>query len=97
MKFYVLTLFFILSLFQIAFSQSFYLSVHDSTANADPEASVELETYIVNTSGAMLAIRVVRVQNNIPDDWNSQMCVGATCYSPGTSEITDAVESWTER
>ncbi len=93
MRFVVLLM--VLFVFAVSgFSQSFYVSVHDTSATGKPGDSHELEVYLVNLTGEQRTMLVTRKTNNLPDEnWTSSMCFGLTCYSPYTDQVGGTIEA----
>ncbi len=56
-----------------------------------PGESFTFETYIHNLTDSVVIIQVNRLQNLIPEDWSTTMCLGVSCYPPGVSEVNSAI------
>ncbi len=76
-----------------AFSAStFYLDIPDSTAQVAPGEVKVFEGYVHNTGSATTVLQVKRATNEIPVDWTTSICFGATCYPPYVDEASEAVD-----
>ena len=76
-----------------AFSAStFSLDIPDSSAQVPPGETKVFEGYVHNTGSATIVLQVKRTTNEIPGDWTTSICFGATCYPPYVDEATEALD-----
>jgi hypothetical protein len=59
--------------------------------NTDIEVSSDsmgsFDGVIHNLSSDVISLAIVRVANDLPEDWTSSICVGMTCYNTSTDSI----------
>ncbi len=88
-KFFTL-LFLVIIAANFAFSQTFTFSrispriVIGDTSSYEPTVT---KGVYKNTSATVQGFKLVRVLNQLPSGWSSQMCVGALCMSPDVDTI----------
>lgn len=62
--------------------------IHDNTEiHSSIDSIVRFDGLIYNLSNDAVHITIIRTVNDIPQDWNSSMCIGMSCYSPSTDSI----------
>ena len=63
--------------------------IHENTEiHSSIDSTVRFDGLIYNLSNDVVHITIMRTVNDIPQDWNSSMCIGMSCYSPSTDSIT---------
>jgi hypothetical protein len=53
----------------------------------DAAGIVEFKIYVENTTGSGKAWRVSRLNQSVPGDWTSTVCLGELCFAPSTNEL----------
>ena len=56
-----------------------------------PTESYTFETYIHNLTDSAMIMQVTRLENDLPDEWTTTMCLGNSCYPPGTSQVNSVI------
>ena len=87
----LVALLFILLIFGDLNAQYFELSLHDTMVYGDPDPiqSMIADGYIRNISASNLHIKMIRLQNNLPNSsWFSSLCLGLTCGAPLVDSIS---------
>ena len=63
--------------------------IHDNTEiHSSIDSIVRFDGLIYNLSNDAVHITIIRAINDIPQNWNSSLCIGMSCYSPSTDSIT---------
>ena len=63
--------------------------IHENTEiHSSIDSTVRFDGIIQNVSDEVITVAILRTVNNIPQNWNSSMCIGMSCYSPSTDSIT---------
>ena len=62
--------------------------IHENTEiHSSIDTTVRFNGLIYNLSNDAVHITIMRTINDIPQDWNSSICLGMSCYSPSTDSI----------
>jgi len=62
--------------------------VHENTEiHSSIDSTIRFDGLIYNLSSDVVHITILRAVNDIPQNWNSSMCIGMSCYSPSTDSI----------
>ena len=63
--------------------------IHENTEiHSSIDSIVRFDGIIQNVSDEVITVAILRTVNNIPQNWNSSMCIGMSCYSPSIDSIT---------
>ena len=63
--------------------------IHENTEiHSSIDSIIRFDGLIYNLSNDVVHITIIRAINDIPQNWNSSMCIGLSCYSPSTDSIT---------
>jgi hypothetical protein len=63
--------------------------IHENTEiHSSIDSTIRFDGMIYNLLNEAVHITIMRTLNGIPQDWNSSMCIGMSCYSPSTDSIT---------
>ncbi|MDP6168369.1 MAG: FlgD immunoglobulin-like domain containing protein [Candidatus Marinimicrobia bacterium] len=62
--------------------------VYDNTdIEVSPDSMGSFDGVIHNLSSEVISLAIVRVANDLPEDWTSSICVGMTCYNTSIDSI----------
>ena len=62
--------------------------IHENTdLSSSVDSVVTFNGILHNVSDEVITVAILRTVNNIPQSWNSSICVGMTCYSPSIDSI----------
>ena len=62
--------------------------VYDNTdIEVSPDSMGSFDGVIHNLSSDVISLAIVRVANDLPEDWTSSICVGMTCYNTSIDSI----------
>ncbi|HDR05319.1 MAG TPA: T9SS type A sorting domain-containing protein [Candidatus Marinimicrobia bacterium] len=59
----------------------------DTTYIVQDSGFVQFDCTIENLSGRNLGLRAIRLENDMPQNWISSLCVGISCYPPETDTV----------
>ena len=63
--------------------------IHENTEiHSSIDSTVRFDGLIYNLSNDAVHITIIRAVNDIPQNWNSSLCIGMSCYSPSADSIT---------
>ena len=69
-------------------NSSFQFIYENTEIHSSNDSTIRFDGLIYNLSNDVVHITIMRTVNDIPQDWNSSMCIGMSCYSPSTDSIT---------
>ena len=62
--------------------------IHENTElSSSVDTVITFNGMLHNVSDEAITVAILRTVNNIPQSWNSSICVGMTCYSPSIDSI----------
>nr|MBC8175545.1 hypothetical protein [Candidatus Neomarinimicrobiota bacterium] len=65
-------------------AQSFTFIPNDTIAHVDLDSMVQYESTLSNISDSTITTEIIRMVNDLPEDWESIMCLGGLCYFQDT-------------
>ncbi|MAQ88129.1 MAG: hypothetical protein CMG23_08255, partial [Candidatus Marinimicrobia bacterium] len=67
--------------------QSFQFIHGNTELNSSIDSIITFNGTIYNISNEVITLTILRTINDLPQSWNSSICVGMTCYSFSTDSI----------
>jgi len=68
--------------------------IHENTDfSSSVDSVVTFNGMLHNVSDEVITVAILRTVNNIPQSWNSSICVGMTCYSHSIDSIVIEISS----
>ena len=69
-------------------NSSFQFIYENTEIHSSIDSTIRFDGLIYNLSNDVVHITIIRAINDIPQNWNSSLCIGMSCYSPSTDSIT---------
>lgn len=70
---------------------SLAISWDDTLKQGANNELIVMQGYVYNLSAIQTVVNMKRISNDLPQDWTSSICFGATCYPPYVEEANESI------